>query len=319
MEKRLTNEVLIELYKKNYTLKEIATLYGYNMASVSKRIRSLIDNGIIEERPKLRKNRITKYGKEDKIIINIKDDKSIRVITDEDIMTLIGYGFKKSRISLITGLPIDMIIDIVKKYKDQNIEEPKVNKWDIIELYNNNFNRSQIREITGYNEECIMATVNQAIRNGFINRDIGYIPTSQDKAIMNMYKKYTSIVNIAISMDLSKQEVEQIIDNLINKGLLEERNNIARILNKKRIIDGVEDELILRMYNLSISEDCIAKYYKVDKNVIINAIYRIEKNKIKIYDKISTLLKQRKSVRQISYKLNIPLEVLYNHLREVIR
>lgn len=319
MEKRLSDEMLINLYKKNYTLKEIAVLYGYNIASVSKRIRGLINKGIIEERPRLRVNRITKYGKEDKVIINLKDEKTTRVITDEDIVTLLGYGFKHSRISLITGLPIDMIVEIYNKYKKQEIIQPEINKWNIIELYNNNFNKFQINKITGYTNEVIMYTINQASRNGFINNYSNIILTPQEKTITRLYRDYTPIETIAFTVNLSKKETKDIIDGLINKGLLEQRNNTIRVINKKRIKDGVEDDIILRLYNLCISEECIARYYKVDKNTIIRALYRIGKDKIKINDRIMNLIEKNKSVRQISSILNIPLEVLYDHLREVIR
>lgn len=320
MDKKLTDNMLIELYYKNYTLKEIALLYGYVTSSIHRRVKKLIETGKLTERPRLRKNKSSIYGSDDRVIVNIKDNNSSRTISDHDIVNLVGCGFKYSKISLITGLPIDMIIDIAKKYKEyKDNSNDNINKWYIIELYNNKFNKFQIRYITGYTEQVISSVIDQAIRCGFINRNINYIPNVKEKKIMEMYKNYTSINTIATTNKLSKESVNEIIEKLIDSRLLEERNNATRIINRKRINLGLEDENIIRMYNLCISEDCIAKYYKVRKNIIIDALLKIDKSKINIYDKITDMIKNRKNLRQISILLDIPLEVLYEHLRETVR
>lgn len=319
MKNKLSNEVLIDLYNKNYTLKEIALLYDLNPSTIHRRVNNLLENGALERRPRLRKNRATIYGNDDRINISIKLESGVRVITDEDIMTIAGFGFSPSRISIITGISIDMIRDIIKKYKDLKIRQNPIDKFYVIELYNNKFNMKQIAEITGYDRDVISAIIHQADRHGFINRAVTYVATAKEKVIMDMYRDYVSIEKIARTVSLSKEDTKEIIYRLISTKILQERNNASKILNKKRINLGIEDDNILRMYNLCISEDIISRYYKTNKNTILKVLSRIGKEKIKIYDKISDLLKERKTISQISILLDVPTSVLYEHLREVIR
>lgn len=320
--KNLSNEMLKELYVKNYTLKEIALLYNLNPSTIHRRINKLISIGELEQRARLRRNRATIYGKDDKVTINIREDGKIkRVITDDDIMTLIGFGFRESRISSITGLPIEMIKEIYSKYSKTVYENTSnINKWLVIELYSHRLNRLQIQAITGYTDIQISAILNQAIRAGFIDMTTQYVPTKQEKAIMDMYRNNVSINTIAYTNKINLESTKEIINRLIDIGLLETRNTTTRIINRKRINDGIEDFNILRLYNLNVSENNIADYYKVDKNSIIKAIRRLDRNCIKIYDKICELaIEYKQAPKQIATKLNIPVEIVYNHLKETVR
>lgn len=321
MREKLTDEILINLYNKNYTMKEIALLYDFNPCTIYRKIKRLIDIGELKQRPRIRKNRATVYGSDDKISINIRDnDNNKRIITDEDIMTLIGFGFKETRISLITGIPVEMIKDIVSKYSKYDNNNSNVNKCLIIELYNNRLNRLQIQSITGYSDKQISSVLNQAIRSGFVENNVKYITTAQEKTIMEMYRNYCSINHIAKANRMSTDKAKDIINNLLDLGLLEQRNSALRIINRKRLNDGIEDYNLLKLYNLCISEDIIADYYKVSKNTILKAVCKLNRKDIKLNDRIYELaVKEKISPRQISLKLGVPLDIIYKHLREVVR
>ena len=314
MKDKLTDEILMDLYKKNYTLKEIAELYDHTLISIIRKVRKLIDSGQLEERPRLTRSRNTIYCSENNI--------NNRVITDEDIMTLIGYGFSESRISRITSLSVELIKDIVDKYRDcKDIEsDSKINRYRIIELYNNRLTQYQIYVITGYTSKVINNTLHQALRAGFIEPRAKYLLNKKEKTIINLYKEYLSIDTISKRVNLTTDEIKDTIKKLIDMDILEERDNILKILNTKRISIGIEDYTILKMYNTCISEEIIASYYKVPTNIIIKAISKINKDKIVFYDKIYELaVQEKKSPKYIANKLSLPVDIIYKHLKDIIK
>ena len=321
MNNKLTDEILMDLYKKNYTLKEIAELYDHTLISIIRKVRKLIDSGQLEERPRLTRSRNTIYCSDNKIPTS-ENNINNRVITDEDIMTLIGYGFSESRISRITSLSVELIKDIVDKYRDcKDIEsDSKINRYRIIELYNNRLTQYQIYAITGYTSKVINNTLHQALRAGFIEPRAKYILNKKEKTIINLYKEYLSIDTISKRVNLTTDEIKDTIKKLIDMDILEERDNILKILNTKRISIGIEDYTILKMYNTCISEEIIASYYKVPTNIIIKAISKINKDKIVFYDKIYELaVQEKKSPKYIANKLSLPVDIIYKHLKDIIK
>ena len=322
MKKEITDEMLIDLYNRNFTFREMSDITGYSITTMIKRTRKLIDEGSMQERPRLTRNRTTIYCEK---VITLDETNTInkRIITNEDIINLITYGFTESRISSITGLNKEVIKNIVDEYKEltkKTTFERKIDKFKIIDLYNNRFTQNQIYIITGYNSSIINATIHQAIRAGFSEPIPKYSLTKKDKSIIKLYNEFNTIDYISSVVDLDKEEVKNIINNLISINILEQRDTISKIINTTRIDTRIEDDTILRMYNNYISEKAIASYYKVPVNVITKAISRINKRKIIFNDEISRLvLEEKKSIKYTADKLNLPIDIIYRHLKEIVK
>lgn len=308
MEKiNLTDRKLRELYYDNYTYKQISGLYDCSIAHVCRKVNRLIKDGYMNKRPNVKKL----------VFENLKDIKDIdnqnrKRTTYNDIVSLYKKGVSVRDIAKLLGYSTDTIHKSIQKYKQSNsldIQSKKsLDRNYIIELYNGELKYTQISQLLNISLHSIFRIVNESILNNTIIDRKDNMLTKKDIRIIEMYRNGMSIEYIARSFGNSIKTIEKRVLQFTNKGLLIEEHMMKNnfIVNRK---------LIYNAYINGISCSTIAWYLKISENVVkkyIDENSLVAKNNI-----IDTMIYDYRP-KDISKILNIPVQLIYLHLREVL-
>lgn len=309
MNKRnLTDRKLKELYYDNYTYKQIAKMYECSIAHVSRKVNKLIEEGYIDKRSNVSKLLFENLDNNNKSIDNINR----RRVTYDEIMSLYKMNVSVSDIAKLLECSKDTVHKAIQKYrKINNIEQETkapVDKEYILELYNKDLNYKQIAKITNVCLQSVFRTVNEAITKDAIPDRKLHMLTKTDKRTIRMYRSGISTREISRELRLTNRLIEGKIDYFINKEFILENYMMKNIfINNKAIIT--------KCYKNGISCENIAWYLKISENTVRE--YIESKNLSSDRNIIKDMIKEYKP-KEIAKKLNVPLDTVYLHLKDVI-
>lgn len=305
--KNLTDRKLKELYDQEYTYKQIAEMYESSVSCVSKRVNKLIKEGYIEKRASVRRVVFDNlYLKK-----NTNSENKPRT-TCEEITKLYIMGISVEDICTKLDCCESTVYKAMKHYrKVNNMKEyikPPLDKEYILELYSNDLTYEQIFKISGINITSIFRTVDNAISKNIIkDRKLNSLKLREKKMII-MYRNGLSIKAIARILKIAKADVYRKINYFKNIGILLEEKEMNSILSNNK-------SMILKLYNYAINIQSIAWCLKISEDDVRNYI-----NTQKISKQNLIIEKMVKKYRplEISKKLDIPVEFIYLHLKEII-
>ena len=275
---------LLELFEQGKTYKQIGNELGCDATVISQNIKELKNDGIInDDIINKRKSNIAYLRKEkafkiDNQIINLlKQGKTIREIS-EALNFTVAYMHYKINILQETGKLSQDIIEQNPTLAYLKKKKATINDNEIIELFKQGKTHKEISKALA----CTLSVVSQSIQklkdNGFITDDI----------INERKSNLATIYSELIELFKQGKTYKQIGDELG--------------LDKTTISQNIQE---LKIYGV-INNDIINK-----RN--FNITYLKEKKSLNINNQIIKLLKQGKTIREISEALNFT--VAYMHYK----
>ena len=334
----INDEPVIELFKQGKTHKEISETLGCTSSAISQCIQKLKDKGVITNYIIIkRKSNLTFIYK--KLIELFEQGKTYKQIGDE-------LGFNTIAVSqIIQELKIDGIIntDMINKRifnitYSQKEKTTKINN-KIIDLLSQGKSIAEIADILGLAMASLYHKIRGLEETGKLNQEIisqnpnlAYLNNKKviinDEQFIELFRQGKTHKEISNTIGHSKTTILQIIqefkdDGIITNDIIDERkSNLATIY--KQLIELFEQGKTYKQNGNELGCDAtiISQNIKELKNdgIINNDIINKRKSNMtylrkekasKIDNKIIELLKQGKTIREISEALNFT--VTYTH------
>ena len=268
------NKQIIDLLSQGKSIAEVAGILNLAMASIYQKIRSLEETGELNQEI-ISQNPNLAYLNNKKVIIN-----------DEQFIELFRQGKTHKEISNTIGHSKTTILQIIQEFKDDGIitndiiDERKSNLATIykqlIELFEQGKTYEEISAIIGHSKTTISKTIQILKDDGVITNDIIIKRKSNLNAfysqLLELFEQGKTYKQIGNELGCDATIISQNIKELKNDGII---NN--DIINKRKS----------------------------------NMTYLRKEKASKIDNKIIELLKQGKTIREISEALNFT--VTYTH------
>ena len=270
------NNQIIDLLKQGKTITEIADVLDLTVASIYQKIRSLEETGELNQEI-ISQNPNLAYLNNKKVIIN-----------DEQFIELFRQGKTHKEISNTIGHSKTTILQIIQEFKDDGIitndiiDERKSNLATIykqlIELFEQGKTYEEISATIGYSKTTISKIIQILKDDGVITNDIIIKRKSNLNAIysqlLELFEQGKTYKQIGNELGCDATVISQNIKELKNDGIINDD-----IINKRKS----------------------------------NIAYLRKEKAFKIDNQIINLLKQGKTIREISEALNFT--VAYMHYK----
>ena len=272
------NNQIIDLLKQGKTITEIADVLDLTVASIYQKIRSLEETGELNQEI-ISQNPNLAYLNNKKVIIN-----------DEQFIELFRQGKTHKEISNTIGHSKTTILQIIQEFKDDGIitndiiDERKSNLAiiykQLIELFEQGKTYEEISATIGYSKTTISKIIQILKDDGVITNDI----IIKRKSNLNAF--YSQVLELFEQGKTYKQ-----IGNELGRDATVISQNIKELKN-----DGI------------INNDIINKRKS-------NMTYLRKEKASKIDNKIIELLKQGKTIREISEALNFTVTCTHKKIK----
>ena len=272
------NKQIIDLLSQGKSIAEVAGILNLAMASIYQKIRSLEETGELNQEI-ISQNPNLAYLNNKKVIIN-----------DEQFIELFRQGKTHKEISNTIGHSKTTILQIIQEFKDDGIitndiiDERKSNLATIykqlIELFEQGKTYEEISAIIGHSKTTISKTIQILKDDGVITNDIIIKRKSNLNAIysqiLELFEQGKTYKQIGNELGCDATIISQNIKELKNDGII---NN--DIINKRKS----------------------------------NMTYLRKEKASKIDNKIIELLKQGKTIREISEALNFTVTCTHKKIK----
>ena len=272
------NNKIIDLLSQGKSIAEVADILGLAMASLYRKIRSLEETGKLNQEI-ISQNPYLAYLNNKKVIIN-----------DEQFIELFRQGKTHKEISNTIGHSQTTILQIIQEFKDDGIitndiiDERKSNLATIykqlIELFEQGKTYEEISATIGYSKTTISKTIQILKDDGVITNDIIIKRKSNLNAfysqLLELFEQGKTYKQIGNELGCDATIISQNIKELKNDGII---NN--DIINKRKS----------------------------------NMTYLRKEKASKIDNKIIELLKQGKTIREISEALNFTVTCTHKKIK----
>lgn len=286
MRKDLINEEIIELFKQGKTQKEIAQNFHCSQATLSRKIKTLKELGLIDEN----------------IINQHNSNVSIKLSNiDNQILELLKQRKTQNEIANILNCSLRKIGSTVKKLKETGIINEDYINEQLIELIRQGKTCKEISEELQYSISTVSRKINSLKKKNILFR------TDQIIELFRQGKTYKQIGDL---LNLSEETIQKKVKSLkisgdITADIIKEREK-----NKKYALDSIDKEII-KFYNLGYSRKKIAEILNIPENSVCSRISRLKKiNILKLTEKqIEKQIEKQNNIKNFDYINNQIIEL----------